>query len=229
MNTLLNYSRAHTGLTSAAGRGELHRNRGVMDPDRGAHDFQNVRYFSPAPKNILVPLTLASGSYAALAIARNLAREFNAKLTLLHVVQLNIAGEERGIHRTRLVNELCRNAELQLTELAAGMCGSIAAEVVVCEGRPADAIVQTATRLKADTIVLHTRGNCGWSKWLHRRTAAKVVRQAPCGILLVSPAKRGTAVNLMFVDHATVNQQSECLVNQENQNPFRSILRVLFS
>jgi hypothetical protein len=99
---------------------------------------------------------------------------------------------------------------------------------MVCEGRPADAIVQTATRLKTDTIVMHARGHRSWSKWLHRRTAAKVVRQAPCGVLLVSPAERG-AVNLMFVDHTTINQQSESLVNQENQNPFRSILRVLFS
>ena len=159
---------------------------GQRIPAGRENDFQGGPRFSPVPKSILVPLTLSGGSYAALAIARNLACESNAKLTLLHVVHLNIAGEERGIHRMRLVNELRRNAELQLKELAIGMCGSVAAEVVVCEGRPADAIVQTATRLKTDTIVMHTRSHRGWSKWLHRRTAAKVVRQAPCGVLLVS-------------------------------------------
>ena len=229
MNTTLNYSHTNTELPFAEGRRESNLSQGVKNSGRGGNDCQDEPSFSRVPKSILVPLTLSSGSYAALAIAKNLARESSAKLTLLHVVHLNIVGEERGIHRTRLVNELCRNAEVQLRELAIGMCGSVTTEVLVCEGRPADAIVQTAKRLKADTIVMHTSGHRSWSKWLHRNTAVKVVRQAPCGILLVSAAKPGNTLNLMFVDHPIINQQSERSVHHKNQNPFRSIIRVLFS
>jgi nucleotide-binding universal stress UspA family protein len=229
MNTTLARSRANTEFPFAEGRVESNLRRRVRDSGDVGNDFNDKTGFSRVPKSILVPLTLSSGSYAALAVARHLALESNAKLTLLHVVQLNIAGEERGIHRARLVGELCRNAELQLTELAIGMCGSAAAEALVCEGRPADAIVQTARRLKSDTIVMHTRRHRGWTNWLHPNTAVRVVRQAPCGILLVSPAKPGNKLNLMFVDRTSINRQSERLAPQENQNPFRSIVRVLFS
>jgi nucleotide-binding universal stress UspA family protein len=105
---------------------------------------------------------------------------------LLHVVQLNIAAEERGIQRTRLLQELCRNAEFQLQQLADCLGGQVTAEILVCEGRPAEAIVETARRLQADTIVTSTHGCRGWRKWLHCNTARKVMRQAPCTIRLVS-------------------------------------------
>ena len=94
------------------------------------------------------------------------------------------------------------------------MCGAVTAEVVVCEGRPADAIVQTAKRLKADTIVMHTHAATAVeSNWLPSPdAAAEVVQTSPlAGILLVSPAKPGAKVDLMFVDHTTINQQSERL------------------
>jgi nucleotide-binding universal stress UspA family protein len=180
-------------------------------------------------KSILVPLTLSGGSHDALAIARNLACESDARLVLMHVVQLNIAGEERGIQRTRLLNELCRNAELQLRELADRLGDEVTTEVLVCVGRPAEAIVETARRLRAGTIVLFTRGSRGWLKWLHRNTALDVVRQAPCSTWLVSPGKRDATVSLMIVDHTTINRLSEPVAFHEYPNPFRSFSRVLCS
>jgi nucleotide-binding universal stress UspA family protein len=180
-------------------------------------------------KTILVPLTLSASSHAALAIAGNLARDSEARLVLLHVVQLNIAGEERGIQRTRLVEELCRNAECQLRELAGRTGDPETTEVLVCEGRPAEAIVETARRLQADTIVLCTHGYRGWLKWLHRNTALDVMRQAPCSIWLVAPGKGDAAVSVMMVDRAAINRHSDRVAFHESQNPFQSILRVLFS
>jgi universal stress protein A len=229
MRTILTNVRTNAEPPAAAVLCEFRETSRLLNSAHGENDIQNAQCPAFAPKSILVPLPLSSGSYAALAIAKNLAREFNAKLILLHVVQLNIAGEELGIPRARIVNEMCRNAELQLQELAIGMCGQVTMEVLICEGRPAEAIVQTAKRLKADTIVIYTRGHCGWLKWLHRNTALKVVRQAPCGILLVSPTKCDTAIKLITVDHTALNQQSERMEFHKTQNLFRSILRALFS
>ena len=65
------------------------------------------------------------------------------------------------------------------------MGGQVTTEVLVCEGRPAEVIVETAKRLHADTIVMRTHGSRGWLKWLHRNTALKVMRQATCTIRLV--------------------------------------------
>ena len=200
MKTILTQSRANIEPLIVQDRGEYHANSRVLIPAQGENDDQNEDRPAFAPKIILVPLALPGSSHAALEIARNLACESQARLVLLHVVQLNIAGEERGIQRTRLLHELYRSAEFQLQQLADGLGDQVAAEILVCEGRPAEAIVETARRLQADTIVMCTHGCRGWLKWLHRNTALNVMRQAPCTLLLISPGRRDDTVNFMVVD-----------------------------
>lgn len=151
-------------------------------------------------KLILIPLTLSGGSYPDLAFAGELARSRNAKLALLHVVQLNIAGEERGIQRANLVSQLQRNAETQLRELARRMGGQTPVEILISEGHPADAVLETARRLQADAIVMRMHGHRGWLKWLHRNTALTVARQAPCRIWLLHPGKDAGRLKLAVVD-----------------------------
>jgi nucleotide-binding universal stress UspA family protein len=148
-------------------------------------------------------VALSGDSRAALAVARQLAGESGAKLVLLHVVQLNIAGEERGIPRARLLGELCRDAEIQLQPLAASPGVSASAEVLVCAGRPVEAIVETARQLQADKIVMGTHGHRGWLKWLHRNTALKVMRHAPCIVWLVAPAREQAACPTRWRQAAT--------------------------
>jgi len=138
-------------------------------------------------------VAVSGDSSPALAIAGNLACESQARLVLLHVVQLNIAGEERGIQRARLLDELARDAEIQLRELAGGMGGPVCADILVCHGHPAEAIVETARRLPADTIVMPMHDHRGWRKWLHRNTALNVARQVPCRIWLVHQPEHSPA------------------------------------
>ncbi len=216
-------------MSSAEDRDESDQSHRVPDFGRGVNDARYKLSPAFAPKTILVPLTLSDASHAALAIAGNLARESDAKVVLLHVVQLNIAGEERGIQRTRLTNELCRDAESQLRQLAGSVGDQVTTDVLVCEGRPAEAIVETATRLGADAIVMRTHGHRGWLKWLRRNTALKVMRRAPCKVWLVLPGKRMETVSLMIVGRAQTCEHNESMVFHETQNPFRSFLRVLFS
>ena len=196
---------------------------------QAGNGVQHKGGFPIVPKNILVPLTLSRGSSAALTVARNLASESNTTVVLLHVVQLNIAGEEHGIQRARLVGELCQDAELKLHELAAGLGGETRIEILVCEGSPANTIVETARRLKSETIVMQTSGDRGWLKSWLPNTALIVARQAPCGVLLVAPETGNDTINLLLVDHANINRKSNRAVSHGTQNPFRSMLRVLFS
>jgi nucleotide-binding universal stress UspA family protein len=185
MKTILTQSRTNIEPLVVPGRGESHVSHRALDFVQSENNDRNEDRPAFAPKTILVPLALSGSSHGALAIAKNLARESQAKLVLLHVVQLNIAGEERGIQRTRLLHELCGDVEFQLQQLADCMGDRVAAEILVCEGRPAEVIVETARRLQADTIVMCTHGYRGWLKWLHRNTALNVMRQAPCTIRLV--------------------------------------------
>jgi nucleotide-binding universal stress UspA family protein len=185
MKTILTQPHTNIEPLVVPDRGESHASHQVLDSAQGENDDRNEDRPTLAPKIILVPLALSGSPHAALAIARNLARESRARLVLLHVVQLNIAGEERGIQRTRLLQELCHSAEHQLQQLADCMGNQVITEILVCEGRPAEAIVETARRLQADTIVMGTHGCRGWRKWLHRNTALNVMRQAPCTMRLV--------------------------------------------
>ena len=186
MKTILTQPRTNIEPLVVLGRGESHASHRLLNSPQGDNNGRNEERPVFASKIILVPLALSGNSHAALATAKNLARESHARLVLLHVVQLNIAGEERGIQRTRLLHELCRNAEFQLQQLADCLGDQVTTEVLVCEGRPAEAIVEMARRLQADTIVMSTHGHRGWLKWLHRNTARNVMRQAPCTIRLVS-------------------------------------------
>ena len=228
MSTVLSHPHTAVEPTVVGGDAESYVSNRLFDCAQRESDRQNEEQPTFGLKTILVPLTLSNGSFATLAIAKNLAAKSNAKLVLLHVVQLNIVGEERGIPRTRLFDELCHSAETQLHELASCMGDQATAEVLVCVGRPAEAIVETARRLEADTIVMRLHRHRRWLGWLHRRTALTVVRQSPCRICLINSGKHAETVSLIIVDHTGPNQISERAAIHEKQNPFRSLLRIPF-
>jgi nucleotide-binding universal stress UspA family protein len=179
---------------------------------------------------ILVPVTLSKEQHCALAFALSLARKCRGTITLLHAVQLNIVGEERGIPRTQLVRLLCREAESELSRLADNIGTSIPIEVVVGEGRPAETIVEMANSLAADAIVLRTRGYRDGLKRLSRTTAARVVRHASCPVWLVSHdwQDKGLAT-VTFVDRPRHPGRTQLEDAHENACPFRSLLRGLFA
>lgn len=153
-------------------------------------------------RRVLAPLGLSASSQAGLALARSMAKEMNAQLLLLHAIDLNIAGEERGIPRTRLLNQRRRDAEIELGRIAHTLGDDLDCEFLVETGKPSEVILQTARRRCADAIVMGTHGLRGWMKWLHRNTAEAVARSAPCAVWLISPGKSEDALNLMVVEAA---------------------------
>jgi nucleotide-binding universal stress UspA family protein len=68
-------------------------------------------------RRILVPVDFSAGTLEALQYAATVAGKFSAIVTVLHVVQLSIAGEERWIPRMRLLNELRATSEQQLRKV----------------------------------------------------------------------------------------------------------------
>ena len=51
-------------------------------------------------------------------------------------------------------------------------------------GRPFDQICQLASEIRADLIVLSTHGRTGWERALMGSTAEKIIRHAPCPVLV---------------------------------------------
>jgi len=180
-------------------------------------------------KKILVPMTLARESQNSLVVASSVARKSRAQLVLLHVVQLNIAGEERGIHRTRLLSELQRTAESELRQLAYSLGDHVTTEVIVSDGRPAEVIVQTAEKIGADAIVMAVQPHSRWLRWLHRNTALHVVRKAPCAVMWVSTEERGPERKRFDPPRRISEKYSKDISSCEHAHSGRSLLRVLFS
>jgi universal stress protein A len=139
----------------------------------------------PLVTRILAPSDFSEASDTAMEYARLLAHRFGASLHLLHVVNEPLLVEglaaEAFINappttRTTLVDE----ARAHLRQRAAGTSSQ---EVVF--GYAAPAIVEYATRLDADLIVMGSHGRTGLAHLLLGSVAETVVRTAPCPVLTV--------------------------------------------
>lgn len=142
------------------------------------------------PRHILVPVDFSEASADALAYAVSLARQFNAKITLLHAIEplpypidmtyapMGYAPVGRGFPIEPTMS--------RLDELAArAVSPKMLADTVVHIGRAYDIITTTAKEIGADLIVIATHGNTGLKHALLGSTTERVVRHATCPVLVV--------------------------------------------
>jgi nucleotide-binding universal stress UspA family protein len=134
-------------------------------------------------KEILYATDFLPASLAALPYAVSLAQEHQARLTLLHVVGESKVGEL--VHAEQYADSI----QLQLRNLmppeAEPWCEP---KYMVQHGPEADKIMEAATALGADLIVLGVRGAAGGmaaATHLARPIAHRVVTQARCPVLTV--------------------------------------------
>jgi nucleotide-binding universal stress UspA family protein len=146
-----------------------------VDPSNAGVRFQRV----------LVPVDLSPGTLSILHRARDMAGP-GAILLVLHAVQLNIVGEERGIARRALIRELHEAAREELGRLLNSLWASeTPAAIMIREGRPKDIILQEAGASQADLIVMGAHPHAGWRRFFHGNTSAYVMSHAPCPVLVV--------------------------------------------
>ncbi len=128
---------------------------------------------------LLVPIDFSDRSLQALAYARGLAARFGATVELLHVVEPSTVEGFVGSANPAVWLEALEGARRKLQELAQGD------PFKVVEGRPADLIVDHAQAVKADLIVVGSLGRTGLERLLVGSVAERVVRLAPCPVLVV--------------------------------------------
>lgn len=146
-------------------------------------------------KKILVPLDFSLLSLEALPWAGLLAARCGAQqLVLLHVAQTYPIDHLLGAElRNQTLTPLMKQAEAELQRLAADLSQAtrLKTSVVVRDGTPFDEICRQAKTLEADLIVLTTHGYTGLKHLWLGSTAERVVRHAPCPVLVVRPRQRG--------------------------------------
>lgn len=141
----------------------------------------------PALKKILVPSDFSPASDNAFKYALYFGKQYGAQLHVIHVLEPVLSPQFAGLPEApALSKEELATAEKKLRAWAdsAGAAG-VAAKLVLRNGLPAHEIVEAAKDLDVDLVIIATQGHTGWKHFCIGSTAERVVRAAPCPVLVV--------------------------------------------
>ena len=147
-----------------------------------------------ALKNILVATDFSEPSGVAMAYGRDLARSYNARLHVLHIVEdvMMRYSSEVGFAVPQMQSDL---EEAARRDLAAQITDddrrTLRVQAVVESGvNIAEAVVNYAKTNDIDLIVTGTHGRGAVKHFLMGSVAERVVRTAPCPVLTVRAHER---------------------------------------
>jgi nucleotide-binding universal stress UspA family protein len=139
-------------------------------------------------QHILVPLDFSADADQALEYAIVLASTLQARLTLLHVL-LTVPPWSEGDRGRGLPEDYLRQlaAEVQqglATRQQRVQDAGLEGHSLLVYGVPFQGILDTAREQKVDLIIMSTHGRTGLKHVLLGSVAEKVVRLAPCPVLV---------------------------------------------
>ena len=145
-------------------------------------------------QTILVATDFSDASAPVTAYAFSLACALNARLYIMHVVP---ADDVRVLTAIRaylqsevtpeiLVKTLYTEADKHLTTLVEeAHATELVQERLVVTGEPAAEIMRWAAAKQAQLIIIGTHGRHGVTRFLMGSVAERVLREAPCAVLVV--------------------------------------------
>jgi nucleotide-binding universal stress UspA family protein len=139
-------------------------------------------------KKILVPVDFSSLSKKAFKYALRLAQQFKTELTVIHVLQPAVPPTFEGLQiAPPFPKEGSSGPAKNLRTLidSARTAGVPKVRSLFRWGLASHEIVETAKDLDVDLIVIATHGYTGWKHFCIGSTAERVVRAAPCPVLVV--------------------------------------------
>lgn len=158
-------------------------------------------------KHILVPTDLTDESLAAVEIAQMLARQFGARIYLLHVLDIPHVNTK---HSNKFEGVDVRKHDLQsaVQELRKFIYWKLNNRgnvfPLVMEGKPSTKIVKYAEDQEIDLIVMATHSRTGDSTHVMGSVAEEVIRSSNVPVLTVKVGVSGTTNR----EHYHNNQQS---------------------
>ncbi|OHC11634.1 MAG: hypothetical protein A3K50_07555 [Planctomycetes bacterium RIFOXYD12_FULL_42_12] len=138
-------------------------------------------------KKILCPVDHSECSYLALKYAISLALKDEAKLYLMHVIDSRLYDTEiykLSPYKLNEIDESRIRTDL-MKSLPEGTMDVLEVETIVVKGVPFNEIINAATEINVDLIVIGTHGRTGLSHVMLGSVAEKVVRKATCPVLTV--------------------------------------------
>jgi nucleotide-binding universal stress UspA family protein len=142
-------------------------------------------------KMILVAVDFDDTLDAVLATAGTLAKRFGSEVTLLHVVETDVELSEAPESLRDAIDARLEQMQQQLT------ANGVSVPQVFClYGKASVEIVEAAERIKANLIVLGTRGVVAYHQFVLGTTTENVIRCSPKPVLAVPPGPALTFANI---------------------------------
>jgi len=137
-------------------------------------------------KTILFATDFSPASNVAFNVAGALARDYKARMIVLHVIEPNRVGfSEFGGY---IGPDEDKGTAMNLLRAIKAPAPTITIEHRLLEGDPAAVIAETAEETGADLVVMGTMGRSGLTRLVMGSVAEEVLRRSPCPVLTV----RGT-------------------------------------
>jgi nucleotide-binding universal stress UspA family protein len=140
---------------------------------------------------ILCPVDFSGHSRVALDYAVAIARWYDAEVIVLHAYSLSMVPATMGAFppATSVGVPLTREeVERDLTRFTQSVSPGVVCTPMFISGPPAKSILERATGIPADLIVMGTHGASGFERMMLGSVTEKVLRKARCPVLVVPPA-----------------------------------------
>lgn len=136
-------------------------------------------------KRILCPMDFSSSAIAAVKRAALLARKSQARLTVLHVIEVPaVLYEMPGFEIAKYREGAAAKARARLAELVPE-AGPHGPDVMVVEGRTGREILRVAAEHNIDLIVMGVQGRHAIDLMVFGSTTHEVIRHASCPVLTI--------------------------------------------
>ncbi|MDB6134813.1 MAG: universal stress protein [Verrucomicrobiales bacterium] len=143
------------------------------------HQSMNINH-------ILVPVDFSEGTSHAIDYAIGIGKSFSSRITLFHVMQpLPPPPDQFTPPFDAWEQALLEVAKKKLWELSTSLTLDIEVETDITYGIPWASIVERAQQDGIDLIVMPTHGRTALKHLLMGSVAERVVRYAPCAVLIV--------------------------------------------
>ena len=139
-------------------------------------------------QHVFVPIDFSEPSARALNDAIDWGRQLNARLTLLHVIQslsdvgIDMAPALTAQHLETLEAELTQQMQNYLKRIEDA---GVEDDLIIGHGAPFYETIEVVKDRHIDLIIMGSHGRTGLSHLLLASMAEKLVRLAPCPVLVV--------------------------------------------
>jgi len=137
-------------------------------------------------RKILMPVDFSENSRVALDWAMSIANKLGAKVILFHAMETSDFIKELAEQEDDVLSRVKSGAAMQLQQFADKYNDKkISVAASIDEGKPFVKIIEAAKSYDVDLIVMGTHGRTGLRQTLIGSVAEKVVRKAPCPVMIV--------------------------------------------